>query len=735
MSERFVDRARSAVRRRIVAWVAQHAEQLKVWLKRVESFQERCWEYLRYGLQRLPSDGEMTAILRRNGWPSFYQFIVRQRRGQFGRRKFVPGDRDGCAQSMRDRFPEECDRIVARAERLLQGEFNLLGSGPVDMRRGKSGPGHRIDWNRDLISGETYPKVFSQWRWNPFKMRRGNADVKGPWELSRCQHFTLLGQAYWLTGDERFAECYARTIDDFIRRNPAGNGVHWACTMDVALRTVSWLAGLSFFQGSRALNDFWWRRFLKSLVQHGRHITNNLEFGTLDGKIIVSNHGLANLFGLYWLGINFPGLDAGCVWRGIAETGLEQQVRMQILEDGGGFESSVPYHRLVTEMFLSAHALAQHHRLSFSEEYRGKLVSALRFVRGLRQDGGRLPQVGDADNGRAHIFSRYGVWEDEQENMDHLLVAGATVLGITDFLHGVEPKYRIEECFWRDLGDPMPQECGMDPIPSAALFGNAGIAVLRQGLAYVMMSNSECGTFGIGNHKHNDQLAIEWAIGNQPILVDAGSYTYTQDPEARNLFRSTATHNTVQLAGDEQNGLDPAALFRLVQRGVPDWDQPAEAGDGTVGIRGRHSAYEQLSGSPTHERRIMMRVDGTLIIDDWFENAGEHRQRWNFLVHPSVSAKATKNVALLAWGDATATIQAPEGVVWSIVPVWYSRCYGVRERAVSLVVELQSQPRATFVAGLAGMAVPVSQREAQNQSDALWRGVEFKKGNIWKLPK
>ena len=30
-------------------------------------------------------------------------------------------------------------------------------------------------------------------------------NVKVPWELSRCQHFTALGQAYWLTGDERYA--------------------------------------------------------------------------------------------------------------------------------------------------------------------------------------------------------------------------------------------------------------------------------------------------------------------------------------------------------------------------------------------------------------------------------------------------------------------------------------------------------------------------------------------------
>ncbi|GAC1032817.1 alginate lyase family protein [Pseudomonas sp. No.21] len=710
---RFLRRSIGAGLHRVAA---PHRERLKSWLHGLETRQERYWEWRQYLLARQPPDGEMTAILRRNGWPGFYAYLIRQRRGDFGRRNFLPSDRDEVVRQLRA-VPGEAERIIEKADRLVSGEFDLLGSGPVDMRRGKRGAGHRIDWNRDPISGERYASVFSQWRWSPFAMRRGNADVKGPWELTRCQHFPALGQAYWLTGDEKYARCYARTIADFIAHTRPGIGVHWACPMDVALRLVSWQAGLSFFQGSGELDRRWWRRFLKSLVQHGRHITANLEFGTLDGRIIVSNHGLANLFGLYWLAMNFPGLDAGCVWRGIAESGLEQQVRLQLLDDGGGFESSVPYHRLVTEMFLSAYALSLHHKQPFSAEYRDRLVKALQFVRALRQDGGRLPQIGDADNGRAHIFAAYDRWEIEQEHMDHLLAAGAAVLGCEALRGSVDTSGRVEALFWRDPWDPVPTCTELPPPLPAMLFERAGVAVLRQGENYVAMSNSVCGTFGIGNHKHNDQLAIEWAIGAQPLFVDAGSYTYTQDPDARNEFRSTATHNTVQVDGEEQHGMDPKALFRLVQQGDPEWEFPV-CMDHCVGVIGRNSSYQRLAPELLHERRLCLSSDGALVVEDRIGRRPGHTLRWHFLLHPSVKVTVQANRARLHFAGGEAMFEAPSTLHWSIEEAWYSSGYGVRIRTAAIVAESTTLTGATFVG--APLNGP-SYAQGCERANALWK--------------
>src|SRR5262249_31855158 len=213
----------------------------------------------------------------------------------------------------------------------------------VDLARATAG-GFAIDWQRDPITGARYPDRFSHWRAAvPATLAGVGGDIKGPWEIGRCQHFPVLGQAYWLTGGERYAATFAGTIDDFLDRNPPGCGVQWTCTMDVALRIVSWIAGLAFFDGAPALTAGWWKRLLRSVVEHGRFIAGNLEFGTLDGRLVTSNHYLANLLGLCWIGYAFPDRDANYVWRGLAEYGFECEMARRIHPDGDSLESGLPY--------------------------------------------------------------------------------------------------------------------------------------------------------------------------------------------------------------------------------------------------------------------------------------------------------------------------------------------------------------------------------------------------------
>ena len=135
---------------------------------------------------------------------------------------------------------------VAAAERVLRHEFDLLGSGRRRLGRGCRG-------TSDFKTGREWPlAVCPDIEYSELDRP---SDVKVPWELSRCQHFPLLGQAYWLTGDERYAREFVAEVDDWIARNPFGHGVNWACAMDVALRAVSWIWGFYFMAGSAACAD------------------------------------------------------------------------------------------------------------------------------------------------------------------------------------------------------------------------------------------------------------------------------------------------------------------------------------------------------------------------------------------------------------------------------------------------------------------------------------------------
>lgn len=687
--------------------------------ERLDAVALRAWEFCAYHLHRLPSDGAMTARLRRMGVSGFTAYAAGQMVGHYGRRSFLPTERRRLVAALRADYPEAVEAILATAERLCAGRFALLGSAERDMTRGGA-PGWRIDWQRDPISGERYARVFSHWRFDVARMRPGRADIKGPWELSRAQHLVTLGQAYWLSGDETYARCFAGTIEDFIRHNPVGFGVHWACTMDVGLRVVGWLAGLSFFQGSPHLGLRWWRRFLKSLVEHGNFIAANLEFGTWNGKLIVSNHGVSDLFGLYWLALNFPHLDAACVWRGIAETGLEREAVRQILPDGGDFESSVPYHRLVVEMLLSAYALSLQAGLPLSEGYRDRLRRSLDFVRLLRQPGGRQPQIGDADDGRAHVFTGYGA--AQSENMDHLLAAGARVLGLPHLRAGLPKSAMIEALFWDVPGTEIAAEAGAEERAGEPgrvdLLSDFGVAVARMGPTYLALTNGRVGTEGVGNHKHNDQLAIEWVVGDRPILVDGGSYTYTQDPDSRNRFRSTATHNTVMIGGEEQHGVNPAWLFRTEQMGEAGLTVVPPGPQG-CGIVGHHTAYGRLAPPVTHLRRAFIRPDGTVVLEDLFDAARGHRLQWQFLVHPEVEViERPDHVLLRGAGDC---LLFSSDLTWRVTDGWYSPGYGRRIATRSLVAERSDGPERVVII----LQPPAASGSSFQQSDQIsleyWR--------------
>jgi len=132
-----------------------------------------------------------------------------------------------------------------------------------------------IDWYSDFKTGT---------RWSPgvlyteTEIIKGNgSDIKVPWELSRFQHLSTLGKAYWLSGNEKYAREFVEEINDWIESNPPLHGVNWTCSMDIAIRAVNWIWGYYFFNDSPSMTEEFLLKFLTSLLIHGKHIRSNLE--------------------------------------------------------------------------------------------------------------------------------------------------------------------------------------------------------------------------------------------------------------------------------------------------------------------------------------------------------------------------------------------------------------------------------------------------------------------------
>jgi len=196
----------------------------------------------------------------------------------------------------------------------------------------------------------------------------------------------------------------------------------------------------------------------------------------------------------------------------------------------------------------------------------------LQFVAAYTKPDGRAPQIGDADDGRVHILGDYSAWDKRDHR--YLLGAGAGLFGREDFRGAAGQEW--EEVYWltetskRQKLLPIRESATvLTRAQSSRAFEASGLYVMRDDDNYMIVSAGKVGTNGVGNHKHNDVLSFELCAQGTTFIADPGTYLYTPDPVARNLFRSTAYHNTVQVDAEEMNVFDPRHLFLMRETASP----------------------------------------------------------------------------------------------------------------------------------------------------------------------
>ncbi|HEX8903118.1 alginate lyase family protein [Vitreimonas sp.] len=610
---------------------------------------------------------------------SFAEFL-RQRRS--APRHYVELGRAHIA-ALKTREPQRCALLVEDANRIVRHEFDLLGSGfclYADPERSPRRGYQPIDWYFDPVRNLRFPRKVPYNEWKLYEMRPANADVKFPWELSRSQHWVTLGQAWALTGDAKYAQEIADQLDDFMEANPVGFGVNWTCTMDVGLRAANWCLGLALVQDAKVLDNSFWRRAYGALFEHGRFIRANLE-NTYE---VTSNHFLSNVIGLHYLGAEFADVLSGQRWYEFAEKALETEIDVQVLPDGADFESAVPYHRLVTELFLGSARLCQFRGAPLSSHYHDVLTKMVDYVVGVMRPDGLMPVIGDADDGRLHIFSDQGRWD--RQDARHLLGPAALLLNRTDWLAARGGEAVWESVWWGFDPADVPSGAGSPPA-FVQLFPDTGVAIARRGSNYLAVTNGVVGTKGFGNHKHNELLGFELHVDGAPVFIDTGSYVYTSDFDARNMFRSTAAHNTLMVDGVEQNEVNPEWIFRMFEKADPKHEHFGEEGDIII-YRGSHTGYARLAEPVTHARCFRFDLaSGALVITDEVTGSGRHHLDWFFHAAPGVGLElAGAGAVSVDAGGVSLRLTHDPRLKARIEPGWVAPSYGVRRPSKTLVL-------------------------------------------------
>ena len=371
-----------------------------------------------------------------------------------------------------------------------------------------------ITWDYDYEHRFDYKKRF-------YKLYRlssydGKKDPKYVMELSRLNHIIYI----WLYGktgnNEEDVEWAYEELNKWIKYNPVGRGMGWACTMDVALRAINLVV---MYSNDDRIER---KQLIESIWGHHYFIKDNLE----NRGRVNNNHYLTDLTGLIFTSIALGDNTS----YSFANEELMKELDKQVLSDGVGFEGSTTYHRFDLQLLLYLAIFLSVNKFVVPIKLVEKISKMASFIVSI-ESGSCIPVFGDCDS--------------------------SFVLSMDDY-EGYNIRYigNLLKLYRSNI-----KNIGFFPIKELSSFNFSG---------YYILSNSswksviKCGCIrGTGGHYHNDQLSYVLFLFGEEIFVDRGLYSYYGNVQVRNDCRSTKSHNCYHLDGIEQNSMNDNELFLL----------------------------------------------------------------------------------------------------------------------------------------------------------------------------
>ena len=277
--------------------------------------------------------------------------------------------------------------VLASADGLLRGEWDVLGVARTDMER--------PDWFRDPVTDRRSDPSRYAFRVN-HRSEDQVGNVKQVWEISRMQHLTLLAAAWFLTGEDKYATRVADHLRSWWQENPFLSGVNWTSGIELGIRLISlaWIRRLLddwpgiadlFEHNTLALRQIHWhQQYLAAFPSRGSS---------------ANNHVIAEAAGQLVASCAFPWFPESERWRRKSALLLERELIRNTFPSGIGRELASDYQCFVAELgFVAAvEAEASGHPLSPATWTR--LCAMADSAAALLDERLRPPRQGDSDEG------------------------------------------------------------------------------------------------------------------------------------------------------------------------------------------------------------------------------------------------------------------------------------------------------------------------------------------------
>lgn len=497
----------------------------------------------------------------------------------------------------KEQFAASAEAFVERDEKIVGGEFDLPG-----------------DENLNFETG----------------------DRKLAHEFNRRQYFFTLGAAFWLTGDERFAECFTSRLAGWMRENSSNDDTNRASGSEVASRAMSWTWAFHFFKDAKHFTSELFQQALKFVYRHGEYLTKNISTADRENVRLTGE-----ALGLYYLGTQFQFFKAARAWRETGAKILYEELDRRIAPDAERFEQSICRQRdaanFYTHFFILQTLSGEEADKESQRKLGARLQSLVDFLMFATRPGGTTPITGDGDGGtclplgggkrddfRAALSTNAVLFE----RGDYKFVAGEFAEETLWLLGGAG------EHSFENLAALIPEE-------SSAAFEASGYYVMRDGWA-------RADNFSLIAGGASGALAVDVAVGSeQTSSVSLEIYARHESEELSNCFHSIEERRA-SLIEDEspskttgeirRQTKNRAELNRWISEPRFDFFEGSRRGD--------------CGHSPaTHTRSVLFLKNDYWVFRDFVKASGEHDYKLNFhldsAADPQIESAEDRSVCVI----------------------------------------------------------------------------------------
>ncbi len=388
----------------------------------------------------------------------------------------------------------------------------------------------------------------------------------------------------------------------------------------VSLRLIFWIK----FLVKHSIED---DKVRDSICNQAHLLARKIEYHLMGNHLLENGFGL--LFSAYYLG-NLNLFQK-------AQTIIQQELKEQILRDGGHFELSPMYHQIILFRILDSINLLKHNEVFDQSELLNLLLEKstkmLGWMKEMQFSNGDFPQFNDSTNCIAPT-------PDSLFDYANKLSIKSSVISLSESGYRKFTNLNYEVIV--DVGN-----IGPDYIPG---------------------------------HAHSDTFNFVLYHQAKPLIVDTGISTYEKNGK-RQKERSTEAHNTVVIGGKNQSNVWGG--FRVAKRAkITDLKESENQ------ISATHDGYKDINCY--HNRRFTL-LENEILIED--EIIGNQSGKAYLHFHPILKVTLNEQSIKGSFGH----ILFDDKAVVSLTTYQHASGFNKTETAMQVIIEFDKKLQTKLV--------------------------------------